>query len=776
MNGVKALAFILALVFVGVGLFCGGGVAVFWNNYEVSNLPPNGFNFTGTQDFEKEVTTLTENAVQMLSKYFSDEMVENGESFKITESKIWTDYEAAVSAEVALYAQDLAELLRTAATPTAEELGTYLDMNYYTVAADGTVTVNESYIRSQIKPQYQTMVDTERNSFYDNYADTRQYLDDVINLQYAVISRDDGSVVSNIDDADVNADFASVLKTTSSWYLAVSEARIIDSNITDSNSGVLHSYLEASIHKSSQENIFDELAGKLDDVLGDGHYDVYLAFGNGSMTDSDVFSALYNSYIDARMSYATVTLVAIACVLLLIPTLAYLISVCGRDGKNLPVHLKWSDKLINSLHLILSGAVIFGVIYFTDFIISALNESSDWFGFNVIQLLIIFSVSGIMVAAVFFEFILSMARQIKNSSFLRNSFSAKIVGTLRKHFGGIHFSAAMKRKGFWLICIYCTVNCLLFFLFGINVSLPVLALIFALLIVVFNVLIFLSVFKSLSAFDDIKTAVSHIQQGDMDYQLDTSNMPYDMEIFAVDIMDMRSGIQVAVDRATRDEKMKTELITNVSHDLKTPLTSIVNYADLLKRDDVPEQDKQKYLTTISEKSIQLKRLIEDLTEVSKLSSGNVELHPVKVNLYELAMQALGESEDELEQANIDMRISESDVRPIVFADGQKTWRIMENLVSNVRKYAMPGTRAYISIGEDKKFGIFSIKNISAQPIDIPVEELPGRFIRGDLSRTGDGSGLGLSIAQSLCELQGGKFELSVDGDLFKATVYLPLTD
>ena len=179
---------------------------------------------------------------------------------------------------------------------------------------------------------------------------------------------------------------------------------------------------------------------------------------------------------------------------------------------------------------------------------------------------------------------------------------------------------------------------------------------------------------------------------------------------------------------------------------------------------------------LEEKSERLKHLIEDLVEASKATTGNVKLNFVRVNLYELAMQAMGENADALEAAGLNVRLNQPEQEPILFADSQKTWRIIDNLISNVKKYALAGTRVYIEVGEENGAGVFAIKNVSREPLDVPIEQLTQRFVRGDASRSTEGSGLGLSIAQSLCELQSGTLEITMDGDLFKVTVRLPLAD
>ena len=220
--------------------------------------------------------------------------------------------------------------------------------------------------------------------------------------------------------------------------------------------------------------------------------------------------------------------------------------------------------------------------------------------------------------------------------------------------------------------------------------------------------------------------------------------------------------------------MKTALITNVSHDLKTPLTSIITYSDLLSKRELGDGEAEKYVGVINEKAIRLKRLIEDLVEASKASTGNIKINTINLNLCEIAMQAVGENTDELEKRQLEAVVTCPEEGVTVFADSRQTWRIIENLLSNVKKYAMQGTRVYIDVRRQDGFGVIEIKNVSALPLNIPARELTQRFVRGDAARTTEGSGLGLSIARSLCELQGGRFEISIDGDLFKVCVALPL--
>lgn len=229
----------------------------------------------------------------------------------------------------------------------------------------------------------------------------------------------------------------------------------------------------------------------------------------------------------------------------------------------------------------------------------------------------------------------------------------------------------------------------------------------------------------------------------------------------------------AVADAVRNERTKAELITNVSHDLKTPLTSVITYVDLLKKCDVTDEKALEYIDILDEKSAKLKRLVEDLIEASKVNTGNVTLQCVPLNLAELSMQAVTEAAPDFEKNGLELRFNPSDAAPIVFADGSKTYRVLDNLLSNAKKYSAPGSRVYAKVDENDAYGIFEIKNISREPLDVEPQELMERFVRGDRSRTQDGNGLGLSIAQQLCLLQGGRLEIGIDGDLFKAVVFLP---
>ena len=239
------------------------------------------------------------------------------------------------------------------------------------------------------------------------------------------------------------------------------------------------------------------------------------------------------------------------------------------------------------------------------------------------------------------------------------------------------------------------------------------------------------------------------------------------------LQSIQSGIQKAVDEQMRAERMKTELITNVSHDIKTPLTSIVNYVDLLEKEDIQPEKAKEYVDVLNRQSARLKKLTEDLVEASKASSGSLPVHLAPTDVNVLLSQLAGDYIEKLEGAQLEPIFHPAPSQPVIQADGQLLSRVLGNLFSNICKYAMPGTRVYFESTADEKTVSLTFKNISKYELNIPAEELMARFVRGDRARHTEGSGLGLSIAQSLTELQGGTFRIEIDGDLFKAVVTFP---
>ena len=290
------------------------------------------------------------------------------------------------------------------------------------------------------------------------------------------------------------------------------------------------------------------------------------------------------------------------------------------------------------------------------------------------------------------------------------------------------------------------------------------------LIIALNIWVLVLLLKQAKGEQAIRNITQSLANGELEIPY-PKKKPMSTEQEIIDnITHLNEGLQKAVEKSIHDEKMKAELITNVSHDIKTPLTSIINYVDLIKRENVENENVRHYIEVLDRKSWRLKQLTEDLVEISKISTGNIELERVPIDFGELLRQSLGEFEDKFREHELQMVENIPEHAHMIFADGRRTYRILENLLQNVYKYAMPGTRVYIDLEHEEQQIRLSIKNISQAPLNISADELMERFVRGDQSRSTEGSGLGLSIAQDLVQLQDGEFHLYLDGDLFKVVI------
>lgn len=291
--------------------------------------------------------------------------------------------------------------------------------------------------------------------------------------------------------------------------------------------------------------------------------------------------------------------------------------------------------------------------------------------------------------------------------------------------------------------------------------------------VLINVAVLLLLAWWAASFWRVRKGTQVIASGNLNHQIDTAHLPGDLKEQAEALNNISGGLTQAVNEQMKSERFKAELITNVSHDLKTPLTSIINYVNLLKTTQQADPKAREYIEVLDRKSQRLKKLTEDLVEASKASTGALSVNREKIGMVQLLDQALGEYEERLEGKRLTVVRTLPEGECYVYADGRHLWRVMDNLLSNCAKYALEGTRVYVEILRGKGSVSLSVKNISREPLNVPPERLLERFVRGDESRTTEGSGLGLSIAKSLTELQGGTFQLVVDGDLFKAVVTLP---
>lgn len=509
------------------------------------------------------------------------------------------------------------------------------------------------------------------------------------------------------------------------------------------------------------------------DFLNPAKSTVYISFDKTTLSTADPMYTVYTEYREAANIIYLIAVIGIISAALAL-ALTVLLIILNAKGN---IKLGWQSKIPGEIHAILclGGAAAAGVcvVAMLKYIVEDYRQYITY-GFAIT----LCAVCATACYALLMNWLITVIKSIKGKVYFKRLIVAQPYKLIKKIAVKLKANSSDRKNGVRrqlaiFLAVYLGISFLLWLLMCVN-SGEGAALLALIMLVLLNVGLVLVLYFYAKALDKISDTVKKTQHGDFEADFSGENMPKIMVELTEDIAQMRSGMKIAVDSAVREQKAKMDLITNVSHDLKTPLTSIITYSDLIKRSGIADEEVDGYADILIEKSFRLKQLIEDLTEATRVSTGAVELQKTQVNLYELVAQALGENEAPLAEKNIDVRFGEPEINPMVFADGQKTYRILENIISNIGKYAMPGTRAYVEVSEKDGMGAVTFKNISNDPLNIPAEQLMDRFVRGDASRSGEGSGLGLSIARDLCELQGGKFNIQIDGDMFTATVMLPM--
>jgi signal transduction histidine kinase len=423
-------------------------------------------------------------------------------------------------------------------------------------------------------------------------------------------------------------------------------------------------------------------------------------------------------------------------------TFLYLAFVSGRKSfKEQEVHLNSVDKLYVDLNMVLCIVLIavwitlMETIYFP----------------NVYKWIILITAP---ISATGFMLILSMVRHIKNRTIFKQTLIYQIIYRLIQFVKNVYDSGSVGVKTVLIVIGYPLLIAVTFFMFPITIGL---AAWFAL--------------KKIQSFKRIKDGVERIKDGDINHSIDVGEKG-EFARLAANINRITDGLKKAVDSELKSERLKAELITNVSHDIRTPLTSIITYVDLLKKEKDPTKIEE-YIEVLDQKSKRLKILTDDLFDATKASSGNIPVQFERIDIVSLLTQGLGEVSDKIEALNLEFKNNFPKEKIYITADGKLMWRSIENLLSNIFKYTLKGSRVYIDIEDLGNEILITFKNISAYELNISAMELMERFKRGDESRSSQGSGLGLSIAKSLIELQKGKFMILIDGDLFKAMIYMP---
>ena len=448
--------------------------------------------------------------------------------------------------------------------------------------------------------------------------------------------------------------------------------------------------------------------------------------------------------------------------------MVWLTVTAGRKPEDEEIHLNGFDRWYTE---IAAGAVI--GIWLAGTIISGTLIANSSLGYShaVVTVVVTCLICGTYTMAWFLIGYLSLVRRIKAGTLWKNSLIRTVLKWIGKCSGKLaDFARAFSRNTAEKIKVLLVGGAFLFLQFLIIGCVFSGAGVFLLALMAVDVAVMIFAIRKADGQDRIMDGLKKISDGELQYKIKTDTLTGKQKVMAEYINNIGGGLDAAVENSLKKERMQTELITNVSHDLKTPLTSIINYVDLMKRENPTDPKIQEYLRILDEKSQRLKVLTEDVVEASKASTGNIKLEMNDIDFVEMVQQVIGEFEEKFQEKNLTMMVHFTDEPSIIYADGQRMWRVLENVFGNVVKYAMEGTRVYAEISNRNKKVTFSLKNISAQPLNISADELTERFIRGDVARNTEGSGLGLSIAKSLTELQGGEFKLYLDGDLFKVMI------
>lgn len=448
--------------------------------------------------------------------------------------------------------------------------------------------------------------------------------------------------------------------------------------------------------------------------------------------------------------------------------MVWLTVTAGRKPEDEEIHLNGFDRWYTE---IAAGAVIGIWLAGTIILGTLIANSSLGYSYAVVTVIVTCLICGTYTMAWFLIGYLSLVRRIKAGTLWKNSLIRKVLKWIGKCSGKLaDFARAFSRNTAEKIKVLLVGGAFLFLQFLIIGCVFSGAGVFLLALMAVDVATMILAIRKADGLDLIMDGLKKISDGELQYKIKTDTLTGKQKVMAEYINNIGSGLDAAVENSLKKERMQTELITNVSHDLKTPLTSIINYVDLMKRENPTDPKIQEYLRILDEKSQRLKVLTEDVVEASKASTGNIKLEMNDIDFVEMVQQVIGEFEEKFQEKNLTMMVHFTDEPSIIYADGQRMWRVLENVFGNVVKYAMEGTRVYAEISNRNKKVTFSLKNISAQPLNISADELTERFIRGDVARNTEGSGLGLSIAKSLTELQGGEFKLYLDGDLFKVMI------
>ena len=489
-------------------------------------------------------------------------------------------------------------------------------------------------------------------------------------------------------------------------------------------------------------------------------YDIYTSCDLSSMEEYSAYGineTLYTYMLENRTQPIYATILSIG---LLIIIIIYLFWSIGHKEGEVGITLNSIDKIPYEI-----------LVFVCLMILSVALAVVVNIGGTINYVILLVGILGYLISYAMCAVIgVTTIKRIKSRTFIKSFLIYKIGKWCFDKIEGwirtINQKAPENKKIFWYYLLFIIISIMLASLFYTGIAI--------ILLIGFWIWSYYKLKKYILDQEKVKKALKDIYEGKSnDVHLNESELKGALKEMAIYVNDIASGFSNAINESLKSERLKTELITNVSHDIKTPLTSIINYVDLLKKENIQDEKAKEYIEILDKKSQRLKKLTEDLVEASKVSSGNVKLNLENINIKELFNQTTGEFKDRFEEKNLIIETTIPNDNIKINADSRYLYRIIENLFSNITKYALEGSRVYIDIIEKGKIVDISIKNISKEKLNISSDELMQRFVRGDKSRYTEGSGLGLSIAKSLTELQGGTFDIIIDGDLFKVHIIWP---
>ncbi len=639
-------------------------------------------------------------------------------------------------------------------------------MAFYNSYLDGGIELKSTAVQMLISSKYYAM-DAYLDAVYSGNEEAKNYYfgetlsPDKTNLRFYISDSENNYVASNADKDSFteldsfNRTFTEEIDDTE-IYVEKAFATSIDA----------YSFINDYKNREGFE-VTDYGVEYNDDYEGNGVYTariygcdvkktkMYISLGiDSELPVKDIFY-LADSAIE-RIVALRYSLIWITVVFAFLSIVLFVFIMCtaghktGKDG----IYIGYLDRIPFD---VLTGVLIL-LALLPAVIIDSVYDSA--------VLVFLFCVSLIFWFLILLEFFWTLAVRVKSRNVLKNTviYMCLRLGykLLKKFVGLIGFSFRNLPACWKAVLIYGALT--IFELFVMS-SGSMIGLFLLIKLMIFAVIIYVS-----SALKRLQRGGEELASGNVAYIVDTCRMPRILADHARNLNNISKGLRHAVDEQTKSERMKAELVTNVSHDIKTPLTSIVNYVDILKREGLDSDRAPEYLEILAKQSARLKKLTADLIELSKASTGNISANIENTNLGVLLSQAMGEYEEKFNSKKLEMILKLSDDNSYVMADGQLLWRVIDNLMNNINKYALEGTRVYISVFSNDNLTDITFRNISANAIDVPESELTERFVRGDLSRTTEGSGLGLSIAKNLTEIQGGRFRINTDADLFKVTL------